>query len=152
MSKYRSTKLFSGFSCCFRQHAAKDSHCRFLHGYAIEFKITFACKELDHRNWCWDFGNNKEIKDKLATIFDHTTVIAIDDPYFENFKRMHGTGVIDMRQMDAVGCEKFAEFVARFVDVHVRGKTNERVWVHKVECIENKTNSAIFMFDAKAEV
>ena len=41
MAKYQSTKLFDGFSCCFRQWKAETTHCRFLHGYGISFRVTF---------------------------------------------------------------------------------------------------------------
>ena len=52
---YRSTKVFDGFSTVFRQWKAEGTHCRFLHGYGISFKVTFE-GELDNRNWVWDFG------------------------------------------------------------------------------------------------
>jgi len=55
---FRSTKTYNhneGLSCCFRQWRA-DSHCKLLHGYALAFKFVFATRELDARNWCYDFG------------------------------------------------------------------------------------------------
>ena len=55
MSKYQSTKVFDGFSTCFRQWRADTTHCQYLHGYGVSFKIYFE-GELDHRNWVWDFG------------------------------------------------------------------------------------------------
>ena len=84
MGKFQSTKLFDGFSTVFRQWQATDTHCKFLHGYAIEFKVTFE-GELDYRNWVWDFGGMKRSKTKIDGMsakewmdymFDHTTVIA----------------------------------------------------------------------------
>ena len=39
--KFQSTKIFDGFSTVFRQWKANETHCQFLHGYAISFKITF---------------------------------------------------------------------------------------------------------------
>ena len=68
--KYESQKRFAGYSTCFRQWRA-DSHCKFLHGYALEFKITFA-GELDQRNWVMDFGGLKDFKLFLEKTFDHT--------------------------------------------------------------------------------
>jgi 6-pyruvoyltetrahydropterin/6-carboxytetrahydropterin synthase len=41
MAKFKSTKIFDGFSTVFRQWKAEDTHCKFLHGYGISFKITF---------------------------------------------------------------------------------------------------------------
>ena len=46
---FKSTKLFDGFSCCFRQWKAETTHCRFLHGYGVSFRVTFE-GELD-RDW-----------------------------------------------------------------------------------------------------
>ena len=45
-----STKVFDGFSCVFRQWKADGTHCRFLHGYGVSFKVWFE-GELDERNW-----------------------------------------------------------------------------------------------------
>ena len=52
---YYSTKRFSGYSTCFRQWRASHSHCQYLHGYAMEFVVTFD-GPLDERNWVMDFG------------------------------------------------------------------------------------------------
>ena len=59
-----STKVFDGFSCVFRQWKADGTHCRFLHGYGVSFKVWFQ-GELDERNWVWDFGGMKRAKCKL---------------------------------------------------------------------------------------
>ncbi len=47
MAKYNSTKLFDGYSTCFRQWRAEGTHCRFLHGYVVSFRVWFE-GELDH--------------------------------------------------------------------------------------------------------
>ena len=100
MGKFKSTKIFDGFSTVFRQWQATTTHCQYLHGYAIEFKVTFE-GELDHRNWVWDFGGMKRSKTKIDGMsakewmdymFDHTTVIAKDDPHLEVFSQMHEKG------------------------------------------------------------
>ncbi len=54
MAKFQSTKLFDGFSTVFRQWKAEGTHCRFLHGYGVSFRVWFE-GELDERNWVWDF-------------------------------------------------------------------------------------------------
>jgi len=51
--KHQSTKIFDGFSTVFRQWRAKETHCSYLHGYGVSFKVTFE-GQLDHRNWVWD--------------------------------------------------------------------------------------------------
>ena len=40
---------------------SRETHCRFLHGYGISFKVYFE-GELDNRNWVWDFGGMKRAK------------------------------------------------------------------------------------------
>ena len=49
---YYSTKTYGhniGLSACFRQPHADHSHCRFLHGYSLQFKFTFEADELDNK-------------------------------------------------------------------------------------------------------
>ena len=116
---YRSTKLFDGFSCCFRQWKAETTHCRFLHGYGVSFRVTFE-GGLDHRNWVWDFGgmkraktliDGKQPKAWMDFMFDHTLIVAEDDPYINAFKEMDKTGVAQVRVIPATGAEKFAEYI-----------------------------------------
>lgn len=48
---YKSTKLYGheiGLSAAFRQWRA-ESHCRFLHGYALAVRFEFEADELDVR-------------------------------------------------------------------------------------------------------
>lgn len=108
------TKTFgheAGLSCAFRQWRAKDTHCRFIHGYPLSFKFTIESGKLDERNWVFSFGGFKEIKKWLEENFDHKTVIAADDPELEVFKKLDKQGIIQLVVMPHVGCEKFAEHV-----------------------------------------
>ena len=153
MGKFQSTKIFDGFSTVFRQWQAKDTHCKFLHGYAIEFKVTFE-GELDHRNWVLDFGGMKRSKTQIdgmsakawmEYMFDHTVVIAEDDPEIEIFKDMHMKGIIQLRPMEGpVGAERFAEYIFNKLNDFVYEETEGRVSVTKVEFFENKKNTAIY--------
>ncbi len=139
---YYSTKRFSGYSTCFRQWRASHSHCQYLHGYAMEFVVTFD-GPLDERNWVMDFGAFKRngIKEHLSDMFDHTTIVAADDPALEHFKSLEEGGLIQLRVLDHVGCEKFAEYVFRAIQERLT-ETNANVL--RVECFENNKNSAIF--------
>ena len=59
MGKYYSLKKYGherGLSAAFRQWRA-DSHCKFLHGYSLEFEFEFGADELDEKNWVVDFGH-----------------------------------------------------------------------------------------------
>ena len=119
MGSFRSTKVFDGYSTVFRQWRAEGTHCKFLHGYGVSFKVWFE-GELDERNWVWDFGGMKRAKtqiegmspkDYFTYLLDHTTIIAIDDPYLPQFKQMHEDGIIQLRILPATGCERFAEYL-----------------------------------------
>ena len=146
MKEFRSTKLFKGYSTAFRQWRAKHSHCQFVHGYAMEFKVTFE-GNLDELNWVCDFGCFKRngIKEHMNYMFDHTTIVAKDDPEIESFKYLASKGLIQLRILNHVGCEKFAEYVYDYINDKVFEETDGRVKVLKVESFEGGTeNSAIY--------
>ena len=149
---FTSTKVFDGFSCCFRQWKAETTHCRFLHGYGVSFRVTFE-GQLDHRNWVWDFGGMKRAKTKIDGMspkewmdhmFDHTVIVAIDDPDLKIFQTMHDNSIIQLRVIEATGAEKFAEFIFKKLYTFVRTETNDRVHIKRVEFMEHNKNTAIY--------
>ena len=149
---YRSTKLFDGFSCCFRQWKAENTHCRFLHGYGVSFRVTFE-GGLDHRNWVWDFGGMKRAttlidgmqpKAWMDYMFDHTVIAAEDDPAVDVLEEMNERGIIQLRWVKATGAEKFAEFIFHKLNNFVKDETNDRVRVAQVEFMEHGKNTAIY--------
>jgi 6-pyruvoyltetrahydropterin/6-carboxytetrahydropterin synthase len=153
MPKYQSTKVFDGFSCCFRQWKAITTHCRFLHGYGISFKATFE-GELDDRNWVWDFGGMKRAntlidgmqpKAWMDYMFDHTVIISKDDPYKEYFNKLSTLGVIQLREIEATGAEKFAEYIYSKLNNFVKTETNNRVRVTKIKFMEHGKNAAYYI-------
>lgn len=145
MSQYTSTKVIELGSCAFRQWKANHSHCRFLHGYQLKAKFWFGCRELDNKNWAVDFGGLKELKHILQQQFDHTTVVAQDDPELETFKELDKKGVIQLRVMAAgVGIERTAEWVFITADTYIKELTEGRCWVDRVEVFEHEDNSAIY--------
>lgn len=118
MATYVSTKTYGtdrGLSCCFRQWRSTHSHCSLLHGYSIGIRLIFESETLDDRNWVMDFGGLKAFKEWAEYMFDHTLVVASDDPHLPMFKKMaemglqDSGGVCDLRVVEAVGCEKFSE-------------------------------------------
>lgn len=153
MGKFQSTKVFDGFSTVFRQWKAKTTHCRFLHGYGISFKLWFE-GDLDERNWVWDFGGMKRAKgtidgmspkDWFTHMFDHTIVVAEDDPELEAFKQMDIAGVAQVRTVPATGAEKFAEFIYDKINPFIVEETQNRVKVAKVEFMEHGKNAAAYL-------
>jgi len=152
MPKFQSTKVFDGFSCVFRQWKAEGTHCRFLHGYGVSFKVWFE-GELDEKNWVWDFGGMKRAngtidgmnpKAWMDYMFDHTTLIAEDDPYLEGWKAMDQHGLIQLRVIPHVGAERFAEFIFNKLNDFIKVETDGRVRITKVEFMENNKNSATY--------
>ena len=143
MNTFQSTKIIELGSCAFRQPSA-DSHCRFLHGYRLTAKFWFQAKHLDQNNWVVDFGGLKDLKKILREQFDHTTCISRTDPYVDEFKRMRDAGICDLRLMDGVGIEKFAEWCYHTANRYVAGITDNRCKCIKVEVFEHENNSAVY--------
>ena len=143
---YQSTKTYGnevGLSCCFRQWRA-DSHCNKLHGYSLGFRFIFEAGTLDERNWVYDFGGCKWIKEYLQDEFDHKLVVAKDDPHLERILHTVYTDIAVVNVMDDVGCEKFAEWVYKHVEPRIHNETKGRVSLFSVECFEHGANSAIY--------
>lgn len=152
MTKYVSSKLFDGYSTCFRQWKADGTHCRFLHGYAVSFRVWFE-GDLDHRNWVFDFGGMKRAKAQIngmqpkeffSWLLDHTTIIAYDDPHLELFRQMDEDGIIQLRTLPATGCERFAEYLFDVLNKFLKAETDGRVRAIKVEVYEHERNSASY--------
>jgi 6-pyruvoyltetrahydropterin/6-carboxytetrahydropterin synthase len=170
--KYLSTKTYGndrGLSCCFRQWRSTHSHCSLLHGYSIGIKLIFESETLDDRNWVMDFGGLKAFKEWSEYMFDHTLVIAQDDPHLEMFKQMASLGlqdqggVCDIRIVEAVGCEKFSEVafmkMKDILETFQRGESytlengktfecrypvGSGVRLRSVEVFEHNANSAVY--------
>ena len=144
MSSFISTKTFKGYPCTHRQWRAQ-SHCRFVHGYSREFYVEFACESMTEEMWVMDFGGLKEVKSWLSDMFDHTFLVAQDDPYLDNFRQMDKDGIIQLRVLPNAGMEGTAKFVYEKMNEIVQKSTNKRVWITRVEVRENEKNSAIFI-------
>jgi len=169
MAKYYSTKTYGndrGLSCCFRQWRATHSHCSTLHGYSIGIKLIFECDTLDDKNWCMDFGGLKEFKAWADSMFDHTLVVAEDDPMLEFFKHMNEIvdvdskdhlsklpyergALCDLRIVPGVGCEMFAKIAYdKMADLLASGDMrypiNPSVRIKSVEVFEHGANSATY--------
>lgn len=177
MAKYLSTKTYGndrGLSCCFRQWRSTHSHCSLLHGYSIGIKLIFESDTLDDKNWVMDFGGLKLFKEWADHMFDHTLVIAQDDPLLERFKAMSSwssnpehdgkmdrvqtepyrrQGVCDLRIVEGVGCEMFAKLcydeMTRILEVLKQGTAgrypvNAGVRLVSAEVFEHGANSAIY--------
>ena len=113
--------------------------------------------ELTHfaheRNWVWDFGgmkraktliDGKQPKAWMDYMFDHTLIVAEDDPNLKAFQQMDKAGVAQVRVIPATGAEKFAEYIYRNINEFVKTETNNRVRVTKVKFMEHGKNAAYY--------
>lgn len=169
MAKYYSTKTYGndrGLSCCFRQWKSTHSHCSLVHGYSIGIRLMFESNTLDEKNWVMDFGGLKAFKDWSEYMFDHTWLVADDDPAYQNIilldKQFYEDGIADIRIVPAVGCEKFAELAYEEMnkilqcfksnkpyelnskDYNPRYPVGQGVKLKSVEVFEHEGNSATF--------
>lgn len=144
---YKSTKLYGheiGLSACFRQWRAQ-SHCRLLHGYALAVRFEFEADELDERNWVVDFGSLKSLKGWLENTFDHTLLVAMDDPDREHLTFLDHLGLAKVVEVEATGCEAFAKLIFECTQVWLKDNGYApRVRLSSVEVKEHGANSAIY--------
>jgi len=120
-----------------------------------------------------DFGGLKEFKASADSMFDHTLVVAKDDPMLDRFKEMSGwssnteqdnnpervqvepyrrSGVCDLRIVPGVGCEMFAkmaydkmaELLETMKQAGSRYPVLSNVKIKSAEVFEHGANSAIY--------
>jgi len=106
--------------------------------------MEFSAESLDDRNWVVDFGGFADVKHWLELMFDHTTLIAPDDPELSMFEHLHRLGLINLVvPPKGVGCERFAEMIAAYVaNWLLTLPAPRRVWLSKVEVREHGANAA----------
>lgn len=146
-----STKTYGheiGLSACFRQWRA-ESHCRLLHGYALAVKFEFEAPYLDIRNWVVDFGSLKSLKGTLEDTFDHTLLVAEDDPKRAELWALNQAGLARVVIVPATGCEAFAKMIYECTEQWLTDNGySPRCRLRSVEVREHGANSAIYIGDA----
>lgn len=145
--KYTSTKEYhNAFPVAYRQWRA-DSHCNLIHGYAFSMKFYFGTNDLDVRNWAADYGGLKELKKTLEDQFDHTLIVAQDDPEMETFKLLQEKKMAKIVVLPALGCEALSDMLYKYVNgVYIPEMWGpgeaERLWCYRVEVRETQSNMA----------
>lgn len=103
-----------------------------------------------------DFGGLKEFKAWADHMFDHTLVVAQDDPHLETFQKLNeisggfeDRGLCDLRIVPGVGCEMFAKLcydkmAELLASGDMRYPINPTVRVKSVEVFEHAGNSATY--------
>ncbi len=77
-------------------------------------------------------------------MFDHTLIVAEDDPELKAFQQMDVAGVAQVRVIPATGAEKFAEYIYNKLNEFVKTETENRVRVIKVKFMEHGKNAAYY--------
>ena len=145
--KFTSTKEYrDAFPCAYRQWRA-DSHCNTIHGYSFSMKFYFGTDTLDARNWVADYGGLKELKKVLESQFDHTLLVAEDEPEMETYRLLESKGLAKLTILPRLGCEGLADMLYKYVngvyipDMWGPGEA-ERLWCYRVEVRETQSNMA----------
>ena len=150
--KYQVEKILDGYSVCFRQWQARHSHCCYLHGYALYFKLCFEARTLDEHQWVWDFAwlkncahkiEGRQASDWFAYMFDHTVLAAEDDPELASFQDWHRRGLIQLRVLPEVSCERIAGLILDKVGNLVARASDSRVRLRRVAVYEHEKNCAL---------
>ena len=146
MNKFVSTKEYKQLGpVAYRQHRA-DSHCNLIHGYAMSFKFYFECEHLDVRNWSVDYGSLKSLKEDLEGMFDHTLLVAEDDPEIETFKLLGEKKLAKLVFVERTGCEGLSKMLYDYVNEIwlVDNGYHPRVKCTRVEVRETDANMAYY--------
>ncbi|GAB7143520.1 6-carboxytetrahydropterin synthase [Mycobacterium riyadhense] len=139
-ARFHLRKRFGDLPCCHRSWSRQGKRF-FLHGYERTFEVEFACAETaPGTGLVVDTRCLKDLRAALRRQFDHTTLIAADDPQLDLFQMMADQGVIDLRIMDSTGMEACAAWVFDTVERIVGKATEGRVWVSRIEARENRNN------------
>lgn len=145
--KFVSTKEYhQSFPCAYRQWKA-SSHCNLIHGYAFSMKFYFGTDTLDVRNWAADYGGLKDLKQILEDQFDHTLLVAQDDPELDFYREMEKRKLAKLTILPRLGCEGLADMLYKFVNGvyipdHWGQSESERLWCFRVEVRETQSNMA----------
>lgn len=154
---FQSTKTYGhevGLSCAFRQWRAQ-SHCRFIHGYALSVRFKFEASAtwgdgLDPCGWVVDFGGLKSLKALLEDTFDHKLLVAENDPHLHELQQLDKLGVAQVIIVPRTGCEAFARMIYEAARVWLfDAGFAPRVRLLSVEVSEHGANSAIYTAEAE---
>lgn len=140
-----STKTYGtekGLAVAYRQWRA-ESHCRLIHGYALSFYFEFESPTVDVRNWVIDFGSLRPLKDFLEDQFDHTLLVALDDPEYDKFMELDKMGLANVREVERTGCEGLSKSLYDYVnEIFLPQYGRPDVHCRKVEVRETPSNAA----------
>ena len=95
---------------------------------------------LDVNNWVYDFGKFKFLETWLKERFDHTLLVAKDDPELNLIKSLNKKAA-KIIEMDKISCEYFAKLTFNYIEETL---ADLDITVVSVEVSEHDSNSAGF--------
>jgi 6-pyruvoyltetrahydropterin/6-carboxytetrahydropterin synthase len=93
---------------------------------------------LDINNWVYDFGKFAFLEAWLREKFDHTLLVAENDPELDLIRSLDQK-VGRIVELKKISCEYFAEITFKFLEAHF---LNLDVKVNSVVVSEHNSNSA----------
>ena len=111
----------------------------------MSFHFEFETEDLDARDWVMDFGGLRPLKAKLEEWFDHTLLVAKDDPEKELLVSLGKKGIAKIVEVDQTSCEGIAAFLYEYINTIFLKEYGEqhRIWCSKVEVREKESNMAM---------
>lgn len=134
------TKRYDDIPFAHRQPNHKG-HCKLIHGHNWSFEFEFVARELDPCGFVMDFGKLDELK-RWVSRFDHAFVINRDDPEYELFEKMYGSGLLLITPVPDCSSEGLAALAAKEAEEIVQRVTLGRCSVMRVTVYEDSRNSA----------
>ena len=92
-----------------------------------------------------DFGGLRPLKAKLEEWFDHTLLVAKDDPEIDTLLLLGNKGLAKIVEVEMTGCEGIADFLYEYINtIFLKDYGEEkRIWCCKVEVRETESNMAM---------
>jgi 6-pyruvoyltetrahydropterin/6-carboxytetrahydropterin synthase len=94
-----------------------------------------------------DFGGLKPLKANLEDWFDHTLLVAQDDPQREELLRLGQLGLAKITEVEKTGCEGIADFLYEYINTiflpNYGAAEAARIWCSRVEVRETDSNMAM---------
>jgi 6-pyruvoyltetrahydropterin/6-carboxytetrahydropterin synthase len=92
-----------------------------------------------------DFGGLKPLKGLLEDWFDHTLLVAQDDPMREHLLKLGELKLAKITEVEKTGCEGIADFLYEYINTIFLPNygEKERVWCSKVQVRETDANMAM---------
>tara|TARA_B110000438_G_scaffold108969_1_gene106943 strand:+ start:472 stop:783 length:312 start_codon:yes stop_codon:yes gene_type:complete len=99
---------------------------------------------MDEHGWVVGFGDLKKLEKYLLKMYDHTMIIAEDDPELATFQELHENGLCDLRVVPEASLESSSKTALIKANEILLEITKGRARCFKVEARENDKNSAIY--------